>query len=104
MNDPETKTQITAEDIRNGLRSGVVRLITDPNLGCGTVCGIGENWFYFGGLTAEEMTPEEYLRDIPEDDIVREIVETLDDFKCLPDVFEDEYNYYLAILTENANA
>ena len=50
------------------------------------------------------MTPEEYLRDIPEDDIVREIVETLDDFKCLPDVFEDEYNYYLAILTENANA
>ena len=36
--------------------------ITDPNMGYGTVCKIGDYWFYFGGITAEEMEPDEYVK------------------------------------------
>ena len=50
---------ITKEKIKAGLHEGAVRLITDPNMESGTVCQIGELWFYFGGETAEDMTPQE---------------------------------------------
>lgn len=83
---------ITREKIKSGLRKGVVRLITDPNMESGTVCQIGELWFYFGGETAEDMTPEEYMKCVPIDDITNEIFDTLDSFK--KNCFEDEYEYY----------
>lgn len=83
--------------VRSGLANGLVRLITDPNMERGTVCSIGELWFYFGGLTAEEMSPEEYRKNIPIEDISREIVETLEDF-ANDESFAEEYSYYLSIL------
>ena len=83
---------ITKEKIKAGLREGAVRLITDPNMGSGAVCQIGELWFYFGGETAEGMTPEEYMKCVPEDEIADEIFEALESFKT--DGFEDEYEYY----------
>lgn len=83
---------ITKEKIKAGLREGAVRLITDPNMGNGAVCQIGELWFYFGGETAEDMTPEEYMKCVPEDEIADEIFEALESFKA--DGFEDEYEYY----------
>ena len=62
----------------------------------GTVCQIGELWFYFGGETAEGMTPEEYMECVPLDDIANEIFDALDSFK--KDGFEDEYEYYAGAL------
>lgn len=71
---------ITREMLRLGLERGLVKLIVDPNMESGTVCQIGDNWFYFGGATAEEMGPHEYKNTIPIDDIINEIFEVLVSF------------------------
>ncbi len=64
----------------------------------GTVCKIDEYWFYFGGLTAEECTVEEYRKCVPENEIIGRIFETLEDMRCNPEEFENEYGYYRAVL------
>lgn len=91
---------ITREMIRLGLEGGLVKLIVDPNMESGTVCQIGDNWFYFGGATAEEIGPYEYRRCIPTEDIVNEIFETLVSFH-VDEGLCDEYRYYDAFLTEH---
>lgn len=91
---------ISATQIKNGIATGVVHFIVDPNLGSGTVCAIGDNWFYFGGETAEQESPSEYLEHVPVDDIVREIMAVLSDFLVDEDTFGDEYKYYEAVLKE----
>ena len=91
---------ITKEDIANGITDGIVRFIVDPNMEEGTVCEIGENWFYFGGQTAEEENPDDYLAHTPMSDIVREIFETLESIKDLDDL---EYQYYEAIFRETGS-
>ena len=88
---------ITEKEILSGLQSGRVRLVINPLQESGTVCRIGEHWFYFGGQTAEEMTPEEYRRCVPDEDIAREIAETLADFRRHSE-FLNEYRYYLYYL------
>lgn len=90
---------ITKEMIRTQYEKGIVSLIVDPNMESGTVCKIGENWFYFGGLTAEEMSPEEYASNVPQSDIIDEIFDALHAFK--DDGFGDEYSYYESVLLEN---
>ena len=51
-------------------------------------------------MTAEECkTPEEYITNVPQEDIIREIFEVLnDDFYT---EFEDEYYYYMYYLQEH---
>ncbi len=88
---------ITKDMIRTCIRNGSIRLGTDPNMDSGTVCKIGDNWFYFGGETAEEMEPEAYLRAVPMDDVIDEIFLALEDFRQDGD---DEYAYYEAYLSE----
>lgn len=90
---------ITKDEILRGLDAGIVRLIVDPNMDYGTVAEIGGSWFYFGGMTAEEMTPEEYLRDIPKEDIAREICEVMQEFENEID-YSDEWAFYRAVLDE----
>lgn len=92
---------ITVQEVFDGLRNGYVELV-EKGCGTGTVCQIGEYWFYFGGITAEELTPEEYLRDIPMKDIAREIFDTLASFRESED-FMDEYRYYRSFLREAVN-
>lgn len=89
---------ITKEKISSGLKERLVTLEVDPNMGAGTVCRIGDWWFYFGGETAEEMNPDEFLKCVPEDDIVDEIFEALESFRQ-DEECADEYEYYDAILT-----
>lgn len=86
--------------IRDGLANEVIRLIIDPIMGTGTVCEIGDGWFYFGGITTEGMRPEDVAIEIPEDDIIDEIYNALEDFRT-DDVFSDEYEYYRTFLEEN---
>ena len=63
----------------------------DPYMESGTVCQIGDNWFYFCGLTAEEMNPQEYIENVPIEDITNEVFDVLEEFKT---VLPDEYLYY----------
>ena len=90
--------KITFEDIKVGIDKGVVRFIIDPNNDHGTVCAIGDNWFYFGGLTAEEENPDEYIKNVPMDTIIQDILNVLNDFK---ENFVDEYLYYYFYLEEH---
>ena len=92
---------ITAKQIRRGIARGAVRFIVDPNMGAGTVCAIGDNWFYFGGETAEQESPKEYLEHVPIEDIVGDIMNVLNDFCLQPETFGDEYAYYESILKKS---
>lgn len=92
---------ITKQDVEKGLQCGLIRLITDPNTAVGTVCQIGELWFYFGGLTADESTPEDYMRNVPTEDIVSEIYDTLLSIKDTEEAGEwTEYLYFETFLKE----
>lgn len=96
---------ITKEQVKTGLERGIIRLITDPNLERGTVCAIGDtddNWFYFSDETAEELTPEEYRRAVPTEEIVDKIYIVLCDFR-VDKIFEDKYNLYQSILDKKIN-
>ena len=57
-----------------GLRFGIDN--DDPCDGV-VVCRIWDNWFYFAGSEGEDMTAEEWLRDVPIEDTAREIAEVL---------------------------
>lgn len=90
---------ITLDMVKRGYETGIINLIDSPH-DDGVVCKIGDNWFYFGGETAAEMTAKDYRRDIPLEDIVRSVFQVLEDFRKDGDVFEDEYLYYEAFLNE----
>lgn len=92
---------ITKDLIDAGIKSGTVQFVVDPNMDHGTVCKIGDAWFYFGGLAAEEANPDDYIRNTPREDVVREIYDVLEDFRSSAE-FEDEYMYYLSVLTSAA--
>lgn len=89
---------ITKELLQAGYNHGIVQLIDSPN-NDGTVCQIGEHWFYFGGQTAEEMSAVEYIKAIPITDIINEIFDVLQEFSK-DDGFRVEYEYYTAFLEE----
>ena len=92
---------ITRGMVEQGYDAGIIRIVDSPH-GDGAVCAIGDYWFYFGGLTAEECgTAEEYIRVVPREDIVREVLEVLEDFRREGDTFGDEYRYYESYLKEN---
>lgn len=40
---------ITKEMIKSGIKAGLFTFAPDPNADRGTVCKIGDVWFYFGG-------------------------------------------------------
>ena len=37
---------ITEDMVRSGIREHLITFIVDPNMGSGTVCSIGDSWFY----------------------------------------------------------
>lgn len=88
---------ITENLIRDGIRAKLVEFVVDPNMEKGTVCQIGDSWFYFGGETAEELSPSEYVSEVPMEDITREIFEVLEEFRN-DEEMKDEYNYYESVL------
>jgi len=95
---------ITKNIIRSGISQGVIRFITEPGnikagIETGTVCAIGDYWFYFGGQTAEDETPDEFLKNADWGEVIDDIFTVLEDFRT-NDSFEDEYRYYEAFLNE----
>ena len=91
---------ITEDMVREGIRNGSVRFVKDPNMEHGTVCQIGDDWFYFGCLKAAELDHDEYVKAMPEADVVGLICNALDEFRKSGETFEDEYAYYEAYLNE----
>lgn len=90
--------------ILEGIKYGLIQFIVDPNLEHGTVCAIGDHWFYFGDeTTSGKMNPEEYLKTVPIEGIVEEIFSALESFRVQED-FSNEYRYYEAILNEALGA
>lgn len=94
---------ITKEMVRDGIHNGSICFVKDPNMEHGTVCQIGDDWFYFGCLKAEELDPDEYVESMPEDDVVGLVFNTLEEFRE-DGVFDDEYAYCEAYLTERWSA
>lgn len=91
---------IDKETIRKAIDKKIIHFEINPHMEGETVCFIGDYWFYFGGQEAEEMTPEEYMKNVPMDDIVNEVYNTLESFK--EDTFsKDEYEYYESVILEN---
>lgn len=88
---------ITKTHIQKGIEVGAVSFIIDPNMESGTVCKIGDMWFYFGGLPAESENPDDYLKHIPMDNIVQQIINIL---SCFKESDPDEYSYYESVLEE----
>ena len=91
---------IRFEQVIDGMEHGDIAVVDSPN-DDGAVCKIGDNWFYFGGQEAEDMTAAEYLANVPKDEIAKEILGALEDFRHDPG-FADEYGYYEAFLHERA--
>ena len=82
---------ITVKDIKRGLLCGIVKLTLEEGT---TVChigGMGGNWFYFGGETAEEEGPWDYATNMDFDEIIRDIVTTLDGLRASD---PDEWWFY----------
>lgn len=91
---------ITKDLIARGLDEGIIRFVIDPNMEHGTVCQIGEYWFYFGGSTAEELNPAEYLSAVAKCELAQEVYETLESFRKDGAELADVYRYYEAYLNE----
>lgn len=88
---------ITADDIKRGLFMGVVRLRD----GYGdTVCCIGcpDEFFYFGGVEAEGISAWQYMNEHSFDEIIDDIVSTLEDFR---EELPDEWKYYRYVLNND---
>lgn len=91
--------RITMQMIANGIQNDKILFVTDPNTDSGTVCKIGEYWFYFGGVEAEEQNPVEYLCNTGLRDVISEVYDTLIAFEDTPEL-ADEWNYYYSILSK----
>lgn len=87
---------ITDFDIKRGLLLGLVRLSESID---GVVCRIGLNYFFFGGVTAEDSCSAwQYASDMDFDEIVRDIVDAL---KAIHDSDYDEWLYYRSYLNND---
>lgn len=95
----EVELKITKDIIRQGLSSGYIKLINCPQSTAETVCQINNNWFYFGGQTAEGLLPEDYKKVVPFESIVDEIYNTLEAFRQSDwDEYKEEYAMYESYL------
>ena len=92
--------RISIDMIMRGIQTGVVQFITDPNMGYGTVCKIGDYWFYFGGITAEEMEPDEYVKKFSVEKIAGIVFRVFEEWRA-SGFFTDEYRYCFAVLARS---
>ncbi len=77
----------------------VIRLVLSPNKD-NVYCEIGKSKFLFGGMAAHGVTPEAYKQYVPEDEIIREIYDTLETFRKAPE-WAETYAYYESVLNEH---
>lgn len=94
--------KITKKMIQDGIKRGIVQIVKNPLQAHGSVCQIGEHWFYFGGYTADDEDPEEFLANSFTDSTIDDIYDAVEGFNDSDDEsMYDEYCYYLCYLKEN---
>ena len=96
---------ITRDDVVNGYMHGAVVFNNARNFyGMDEVCccighkGWNFNWFYFGGMDAEGVTPMEFIHKVGIDNALTMVTNTLND--CIRQIDEDEYAFYECVLNE----
>ena len=92
------QNEITIDDLKRGILCGFVRIGSHHYAINETVCFIGDNWFYFGGLDAELEKPFEYATNHDFDETLQEIAEVLEEFH---ETEPDEWLYYRYILNND---
>ncbi len=94
---------ITKDMVRKAFADKKARIIDSPYED-GVVCWIGDelttvDLLYFGGKDAEKSTAEEYVKNVPMDDIVDDVFNVLEGFRMDGDeIVADEYSMYEHIL------
>lgn len=83
------------KQIKKGIELGVVKFVPNPNTGEGTVCQLGDDWFYFKGVIEE--SPEEYLKNTSEENNIRLIADVLLEYQKM---FPDEYEHFMSFLND----
>ena len=58
---------------------------------------IGDYWFYFGGITAEEMEPDEYVKKFSVEKIAGIVFRVFEEWRA-SGFFTDEYRYCFTFL------
>lgn len=91
--------RITKEMLKTCYQNGIVCITDSPDLD-GCVCSIGNDWFYFGGQTAEEENAESYIKNVPQEDIINEIYDALSEMRNDWDLYDAEYTYYFYTMQE----
>jgi len=91
-----------------GYEQGIVKLgVLKVNESSEIICQIGKEWFCFGGETAEGYdSVEKFIEDIPVEDFLSEICDTLEHFGKYADCnigYNTVYNYCIHYLKENIN-
>lgn len=88
--------------IEDGIKYHLIRFINDPSVGSGTVCAIGDNWFYFGGELVENINSNELFDFFTENEIVDFVFNVFESL-CKSENEEaiDEYQYYYSYLRNN---
>ena len=84
------KERISKALIRIGLGTGKIEII--DHLKFGTVCLIGESWFYFAGMQGETENAEAIIENTPTEVLVDEI------YSAINETDEEDCKYYLSVL------
>ena len=82
---------ITKEMVKNAYNQNLIWLDADPNTGSGTVARFGKTWLVFGGKPACELSPATYISSVPEEEIINEMFESIDELKT---EMPEEYEYW----------
>lgn len=94
LNEWLEKDEFLKKLILNGIEQNVVELIESPHSE-GTVCAIGDNWFYFLDFYNEGTSVSEILFRFNNKELTFFI------FNAMCSLDENEYNYYINYLLEN---
>ena len=87
-------------DLLAGHEKGVVKFVLEPGNEVGTVCQIGDTWFYFGSNEADECIPDEYIALVGLRFAIEEVYDLLNGCGGMAEYDPDEYAYYEAVLKE----
>lgn len=96
------KSRISKEMISDAIDHHLIRFINDPSVGTGTVCAIGDNWFYFGGDAVENINAAELFQFFSKEKIVDILFQIFDDMiKTNDEESIDDYRYYYSFIRNN---
>lgn len=91
---------ITRKMLKQAYEADIVELINSPN-GDGTVCRIGEDWFYFDSDHGGNYLAADYEKEFDTEFTLAKIYERLEEMRENPDLFSNEYDYCESYIREH---